>query len=243
MLERLCKCVRGGDPGFKSRTLGGVGVGGVGGGSRQNSLSSDALLGFSLACRLRKDLIVESGWRGGKEVCCLHALFGISHSCRTITPFAPEMLRVRPVFSLSLSLSARRTSAKDGPAPLGPALSTHDFCTHTQTRTRVKNAKCARRGAQVSGPPHWIHRQDLQPFGHGANKQPHFFFFAAASALSPPRHWEGLRALTPSGYIFFPSTEHGTDEHGKSDVDARVRLTQTSDTHTHGLTNLLSGLR
>lgn len=66
----------GGSPGFKSRTLGGVGVGGVGGGggggggvgggSRQNSLSSDALLGFSLACRLRKDLIVESGWGGGE---------------------------------------------------------------------------------------------------------------------------------------------------------------------------------
>lgn len=47
----------------------------------------------------------------GEEVCCLHALVGISHSYRTITPFAPKMLSMREVFF------EQCTSAKDGPVP------------------------------------------------------------------------------------------------------------------------------
>ena len=35
------------------------------------------------------DLISE-----GEEVCCLHALFGFSHSYRTITPFTPKTICV-----------------------------------------------------------------------------------------------------------------------------------------------------
>lgn len=76
------------------------------------------------------------------------------------------------------------------------------------------------------------------------SKQIASFSFATASVLSPQslgggKGWRGVggQCNTPSGYIFFPSTEHGTDGHGKSDVDV---CTSRNLRHTW-LTNLLSG--
>lgn len=106
-----------------------VGWGGVEGGWRHEScLPFWCSTGLQLhGCRLRKARI---RWWKGEEVCSLHALFGITDSCRTITPFAPEMLwALGGVFPF-----AQRTSAKDGPFPWDQH-SHAPLYTHTQTRS------------------------------------------------------------------------------------------------------------
>lgn len=61
----------------------------------------------------------------GEEICCLHALFGFSHSYRTITPFTPKTICV----CMERSSFQNVQVSKMVPSP-GTSTSTHDFA-HT----------------------------------------------------------------------------------------------------------------
>lgn len=67
----------------------------------------------------------------GEEVCCLHALFGFSHSYRTITPFTPKTICV----CVCVVPPSRTYKCWRWSRPLGPALQ------HTTLHTQTWNVK------------------------------------------------------------------------------------------------------